>query len=183
VSLPALLVPDLLCVTLCVIATVTDLRDYRIPNWLTFGGMGLGLLVRPVVHGLELGTSGLVAGFVSSLAGGLLLLLAFGVLASIRFVGMGDAKLMGAVGTLLGWPMALWALVYVTISGGVIALAYALARGRLRAVLGNIFRFGRRLWRRDLDAPTLHRIPYALAILIGASWAAAIKYFPALRVP
>jgi prepilin peptidase CpaA len=182
-SLPALLVPDALCVALCVIATVTDLRDFRIPNWLTLGGMGPGLVIRPVMASLDGGVEGLLVAFVSSLAGGLLLLLVFGLMASIRFLGMGDAKLMGAVGTFMGWPMALWALAYVTIAGGLVGLLYAIARGRLSRVLGNIVRSGQRVWRRDLEAPELHRIPYAVAILIGASWAAAIKYFPVLRIP
>lgn len=164
---------------------MTDLRSFRIPNWLTFSGVGLGLLLNAGLGALEVGGSrGLIAGFVSALAGGGFLLLTFGLLGAIRFVGMGDVKLMAAVGTLLRWPTALWALAYVAAAGGVLGLGYTLISGRARAVFGNLLRISGRVVGRGADPEMrLHRIPYALAILAGASWAALIKYFPALRVP
>jgi len=189
-----LVVPDLLCVIVCAVAAVTDLRSRRIPNWLTFPAIGVGLLLNTLLPGVSHGPGiALKAGLLSSAAGALLLLICFGLLGAIRFVGMGDVKLMVAVGALLRWPTALWALAYVALSGGVIALIYALVRGRLGLVLRNIGTIGRRAVRqtktpvgREGEAPTdpvqLHQIPYAVAILVGAGWAAAVKYWPWLAL-
>ena len=183
---PALLVPDLVCIIVCSVATVTDLRSGLIPNWLTLPAIGLGLCLNTLLPALGHGIgAGLTIGLVSSVAGCLLLLLAFGLLGLIHFVGMGDVKLMAAVGALLRWPTALPALAYVALCGGVIALVYALARGRIAPVLRNLFSIGRRVIGKDRGQGelVLHRIPYALAILLGASWAAAARYLPALAIP
>jgi prepilin peptidase CpaA len=184
----ALLVPDLACLILCVIAAVLDLRSRRIPNWLTLPGILAGLVVNGVVFGLTQGLwGGLLTGLVSSLAGALLCLLVFGLFGFMGFVGMGDVKLMAAVGALLRWPTALWGLAYVALSGGAIALAVALGRGRMGGVLHNIGALARGAFRRRRSGPapqvTLHRIPYGVAILAGAAWAVAARYLPSLRVP
>jgi prepilin peptidase CpaA len=182
----AILAPDVLCVLVCIVAAVTDLRSRRIPNWLTLGAAALGLVVNTTLCGFAFGFGeGVRLGLVPAIAGGLLLGIIFGVLGLINFVGMGDFKLMVAVGVLLRWPTALWALAYVALAGGVIAVGYALLRGRMGKVLGNLLSIGRNLVKPKDDRPPveLHRIPYALAILVGATWAAAIKYFPVLRVP
>ncbi len=182
---PEQVVPDLLCLLVCLTATVTDLRSRQIPNWLTFPAIGVGLLVNTVIPTLIYGFGvGLQIGLLSSVVGAMLLLICFGLLGAIRFVGMGDVKLMVAVGALLRWPAALWALAYVALAGGVIALVYALARGRLGRVLRNIGAVSRRavVRGRGQDSIELHRIPYALAILIGAAWAAAVKYWPWLSL-
>ncbi|MCA9671527.1 MAG: prepilin peptidase [Myxococcales bacterium] len=171
------------CVVMCAIAAVTDVRAFRIPNWLTFSGIVAGLVLNPLLLGIARGGAGFKIGLVSAIAGALLLLVVFGILGAVRFVGMGDVKLMTAVGALLGFPWAMWALAYVAIAGGVLAVIYALVRGSLGKVLGNIGRVTRGVVKREKRDVELHRIPYALAILVGASWAAAIKYFPALRIP
>lgn len=173
---------DALCLAACAIATVTDLRDYRIPNWLTFSALGAGLALNPLAQLVAHGAGGASAGALSAVAGCLLLLLVFGLFGALRFVGMGDVKLMAAVGALVGWPLALAALIYVTLAGGLLALVYALGRGQLGAVLGNILRVGRRALRRSNEELPLHRIPYALAILLGSAWAVATRYWPGLRL-
>ncbi len=178
-----MLVPDVVCLLVCGVAAVTDVRSYRIPNWLTLSGVIAGFVLNTTLVGLQHGLKAALAlGFVGSLAGCLLLLLSFGLLGVINFVGFGDVKLMAAVGALLRWPVALWALAYVTLAGGVLALAYALARGQLGRVLCNMFRISKRLVGKREDVE-LHRIPYAAAILVGATWAALLKYFPILRLP
>lgn len=182
---PELVIPDFICVVVCAIAVITDLRSRRIPNWLCLTGIVVGLLINTLLFWLFHGPGpALSAGLVSSLAGGLLLMITFGLLGLINFVGMGDVKLMVAVGVLLRWPTALWALAYVALSGGVIALLYALFRGRLFAVLRNIVAIGKHAVqpRKKSAKVELHRIPYALAIFIGATWAAAVKYLPALAL-
>jgi prepilin peptidase CpaA len=182
----ALVVPDAVCAVVCLVAVVTDLRSRTIPNWLCLAGVAAGLALNPLLMSLELGLGpGLKLGLMSSVVGCLLLFFVFLLFGLINFVGMGDVKLMAAVGALLRWPTALWALAYVTLSGGVLALLYALATGRMLPVLRNLLTMGGNVFRKQQGRKQvqLHRIPYALAILVGACWAAAIKYFPVLRVP
>ena len=50
----------------------------------------------------------------------------------------------------------------------------ALSRGAVESV---------ELFKRARPPVELHRIPYGLAILVGAAWAAAANYFPVLRLP
>lgn len=182
---PELIIPDLVCLVVCLVGTVTDLRSRRIPNWLTFSAFGCGLALNTLLpalsHGFE---QGLRLGLLPSLGGGLLLLLCFGCFGLIRFVGFGDVKLMAAVGALLRWPTAVWALVYVGVAGGIIAIAYAVIHGQLGRVLGNLVRLGGRVVQPRKARPEiqLHRIPYGLAILVGATWAAAVKYLPWLAL-
>lgn len=179
----AQLAPDLVCILCCLVAAVTDLRTRTIPNWLTLGGILLGLLLNTVLPGVLAGAW--LSGLFSALGGAMLLLIVFGLLGLINFVGMGDVKLMAAVGACVRWPLAIWALAYVAFAGGVIAILYALLRGRLGQVFRNLGRLGRRIVKRGEDEPEveLHRIPYALAILCGTLWAVAARYLPALRVP
>ena len=181
-----ILAPDVACVLLCAVAAVIDLRSRRIPNWLTLPGIALGVALNTALCSIAFGLAeGARLGLLPSLAGCLLLGLVFLALGVINFVGMGDVKLMAAVGALLRWPNALWALAYVTIAGGVIAVGYAVARGRMLAVLRNLFSITRNVVKPKDDRPQveLHRIPYGLAILLGAAWAAAANYLPALRLP
>ncbi len=176
-------IPDICCIVICGIATVIDVRTGRIPNWLTGSGVALGLLLNLAVF-WSLGgfDHGVNQGLLPALAGGAALLLAFGIMGLAGFVGMGDVKLMAAVGALLRWPGALWALAYVTLCGGAVALVYALARGQLGKVLGNLGALARR-GRQQKEPLQLHHIPYGLAILLGATWAAGRTYFMWLRIP
>lgn len=181
------IIPDATCVALCLAATVCDLRSRQIPNRLTVPGILAGLVLNATIWAIALGVpGGLRAGLLSSLSGGVLLFVAFALMGLFGLVGMGDVKLMAAVGTLLGWPTALFALAYVALAGGVVAMGYALATRALGQVFRNIAVVARRVVPaapRAEQRVELHRVPYALAILLGATWAAAIKYVPALRIP
>ena len=184
------LLPDLLCLALCITGAVTDVRWGRLPNWLTGSGVAAGLVLNPVCTLLMLDPSqspllGLVSGFMAAAVGCLLLLITFGLMAALKFLRWGDVKMMAAVGALLRWPAAVWALAYVGIAGGVVALFYALYKGRLGHVFRNIYTIGSSKVRRDDRAREvqLHGFPYGVAILIGAAWAAAANWFPVLRIP
>ncbi len=79
---------------LLVTAIYTDLRWSRIPNWLTFSAMGIGIVVHVWIGGLQ-GASTSLAGLVVGLG---LFLLPF----VCRAIGAGDVKLMAAIGSMLG---------------------------------------------------------------------------------
>ena len=96
-----------------VTAAVTDLRSYRIPNWLTVSAMACGLISHTVIDGQH--------GFVTSLEGlavGLALFLIFYITGGM---GAGDVKLMAAVGSFLGPIGVLYAGVMTLLLGGTYA--------------------------------------------------------------
>src|SRR4051794_29272710 len=103
---------------LLVIASVSDCRTHKIPNWLTVIGAAFGLVYNTAVP------SSPYAGFLWSLEGlalGLLIMLPFYVL---RAMGAGDVKLMAMVGAFLGVPDTFYAVLFTFIAGGVTALGF-----------------------------------------------------------
>lgn len=149
-------IADTAALVACAIAVATDLRARRIPNWLTVAAIGLGLGL-----GLAAGTGTLVA----ALAGAALGLVVFGLPAAFGLVGMGDVKLVIALGALLRWPLALPLVLYSALAGGAVALAYAIGHGIART------------WHTQP-----HRMPYGLALALGCVWAVASRYVDALRL-
>jgi prepilin peptidase CpaA len=149
------------------VATFTDLRSRRIPNWLVLPFLVAGIGVSGWLHGWH--------GIGQSLAGLGLGALLFGVLAWMGGMGMGDVKLCAAIGAWIGPHQLLLALVLTGIVGGVMALGWAVAGG----FLGELFKgtgdliFG---WRKrgmranpelTLSNPRARKMPYAPAIAIG----------------
>jgi prepilin peptidase CpaA len=149
------------------VATFTDLRSRRIPNWLVLPFMAAGIVVSGLLHGWHgIGQS------LSGLAlGGLLL----GILCFLGGMGMGDMKLCAAVGAWIGPSQLIVALVVTAMAGGIMALCWAAAGG----FLGDLFRntgdlvvgFKDRGLRPHpelvLDNPATRKMPYAPAIAIG----------------
>lgn len=123
---------DVLLIALLVAAAVIDWRTYRIPNWLTVGGMLAGLLYNTISAPSWPG--GLLAAL-AGLGAGLIVLLP---LYALRVMGAGDVKLMAAVGAFLGWPEILFAMVFSLIAGGAAALAFAVHRRALRRMASNV---------------------------------------------
>jgi len=149
------------------VATFTDLRSRRIPNWLVLPFMVAGVAVSGWLHGWH--------GIGQSLSGLGLGALLFGILCLMGGMGMGDVKLCAAIGAWIGPSQLATALVITGIAGGVMALCWAAAGG----FLGDLFRntgdlvFG--LKERGLrphaelvlDNPLARKMPYAPAIAIG----------------
>ncbi|MBB5608635.1 MULTISPECIES: prepilin peptidase [unclassified Janthinobacterium] len=137
--------PMLLCLSMLAALLGTalwhDLRTRRIPNRLvllgTLAGIALHASLSPGAGLFEVPFGGL--GFLPSLAGsaiGLSLLLPMYLL---RALGAGDVKLMAMCGAFLGPQATLEAVLLTLLSGGVLALAAALAGRRLRLVLKNTY--------------------------------------------
>ena len=97
-----------------IVAAINDLRFQKIPNLLTYPAMGIALGCHVVMNGLD--------GLLFS-AGGLALGVAVLILPYLMGgMGAGDAKLMGAVGAILGARGVFIAFLFTAIIGGVYAL-------------------------------------------------------------
>ncbi len=154
---------------LCAAAgAVSDIRTRRIPNWLTGGGMLVGLALHGWLGGWRaLGTAG--AGGV--IAGSIFLLfyLAGGM-------GAGDVKLITAVCCLAGFSAVASILLGTALLGGVFAVVLALLHHRLKETFANTGRLiahhgagGLRPHPNlNLANPRTLRLPYGLAIAAGA---------------
>ena len=149
------------------VATVTDLRSRRIPNWLVLPFLLLGISVSGWLRGWH--------GILYSLAGIVVGALFFGVLCWMGGMGMGDVKLSAAIGAWIGPSQMVSALVLTGVAGGVIALCWAVAGGFLGELLHGT---GDLIWGLKtrglrphpelvLDNPLTHKMPYAPAIAIG----------------
>ena len=145
-------------------ATVVDIRQRRVPNVLTMGLASVGLVLAMA------GVSGVtVGGALGGLALGLALLLPAHVFGA---TGAGDVKLLAAFGALLGPGGVFEAFLRAAILGGVMALAVALWRGRLRETLygtAMLVTTRNRAVTAIIEHPAANnRFPYAPAIACGA---------------
>lgn len=103
------------------VATFTDLRSRRIPNWLVLPF----LLAGTAVFGWTHGWSGIGHSVAGMALGGIF----FGILCLMGGMGMGDVKLCAAIGAWIGPSQMLIAMVLTGIVGGVMALCWATAGG------------------------------------------------------
>jgi prepilin peptidase CpaA len=148
-------------------AAVVDIRTRRVPNWLTFGVAAMGVaMAASHVDGVG------VVGAIEGLLVGLLLMLPGHVFGK---TGAGDVKLVAALGTLLGPKAIAMAFLYTAIAGGVLAVAVAFRRRRLRETLEGtatlVCTGGANAV--EIEKPsTDNRFAYAPAIAVGALIAA-----------
>ncbi|WP_051237757.1 A24 family peptidase [Lacticigenium naphthae] len=116
--------------SLLALASYYDFKERRIPNKLTVPFLAFGVLY----HLLTAGLSGLVF----SLAGFGIGLGVFFIFFALGFMGAGDAKLMGAIGSMLGWILTAEAILYIAAIGGVIAIVTMAIKGRLWVLMKKI---------------------------------------------
>lgn len=113
------------------VAAVFDIRQRRIPNFIT-----IALLITGMVKSLwYAGPWGLA----ESAGTCIILALPFVLLFLFANGGAGDAKLMGAIGTWVGFDEGIRILICVVLAGIIMALLSALIKGRLKIVLVNIY--------------------------------------------
>jgi len=153
--------------TVLAIATFTDVRSCRIPNWLVLPFLVAGIGISGWMHGwhgmeqsvLGIGLGTLVLGFFCWMGG----------------MGMGDLKLCAAVGAWIGPAQLMVALVVTGIAGGIMALCWAIGGGFVGEMLsgtGDLILGMRKRGLRPhpelvLDNPLTRKMPYAPAIAIG----------------
>jgi prepilin peptidase CpaA len=164
------LIINMTLASLLAAAVAVDTLTRRIPNKLTMPAAAAALLFHTIhggAHGLWFSALGLLAGFG-------LMWLPF-VLGGL---GGGDLKLMAAVGALKGAMFALNTFLFAAIAGGIIALAVAASRGRLKMTFRNIrniligFALKTEIRRTTCQESGGDAFPYAAAIAAGAGAAA-----------
>jgi len=151
------------------VAVYVELRENRIPNWLTFSGMAVGLLLgylrsTPVFLSC---LGGLAIGF-----GFLFIFYVFGGL------GGGDVKLMGAAGALMGADLVKPALFYTAVLGAFLAIVMVVWRRDFWNRLAAGFRrlaFWRRAAVTEAVPSAPIAVPYGLAIAAGCLLALFIR--------
>jgi prepilin peptidase CpaA len=160
-------VVQLIALVIAVVACCFDVRQHRIPNWITFGAAATALMY----HIAQSGGHGLTHSLGGWLVGVAMFILPF----ILGGLGAGDVKLVAALGAWLGFNDALWLGLYVGASGGVIALVVAVSSGYLRRALINI-RLLLGHWRvaglQAIPELTIHsasapKLAYGVSILAG----------------
>lgn len=158
---------------LVAICAYTDARFGKVRNIVTVPGMALGVGVNAAFDGWS-GVIFAVKGLGLALGIFLLLSLLLG-----RVMGAGDAKLLMAVGAVVGPTLLVWTIVYGALVGGIVAVGAALVRGRLRKELVGLVTSiaGRLTGAAKLDyarSDSLH-IPYAIPLGLGVFIAIAFR--------
>ncbi|MHB1674171.1 MAG: A24 family peptidase [Acidobacteriaceae bacterium] len=158
----------LLLASLCASAgAVSDVRSRRIPNLLTGASVALGLLLHLGAGGWR--QMGMAAA--AGLVGGAV----FFVFFVVGGMGAGDVKLMAAISSIAGFGHLAELFLAISLTGGLMAVALAVARGRLKATLVNV---GTLIHHHavagvlphpdmNLDNPRTLRLPYGVPIAAG----------------
>jgi len=114
-----------------VTASISDIRSFRIPNWLNYSALAIGLSYFTLVKGYE--------GFFFSLGGvaaGFALLIGPYLFGG---TGAGDVKLLGAIGSYLGGQGVFLVFLLSCVFGGAFALFLLASKGLL---IGTFRRYG-----------------------------------------
>ena len=155
--------------TFLFLAVAQDVRNLRIPNWLTFPSLLVALTVGLAAGGL--------AGLGHAALGAALALGVFVVPYLLGGLGAGDVKAAAVLGALWGAPFVLPVFWWMLIAGGLLALAWIAVRGGLPDLL--------RRWLRSAQATFFTRrftyfapgagsaagagLPFAVAMGLGAA--------------
>lgn len=143
------------------VATCLDWRSHRIPNWLTFGGLGIGLVLCYVcLPSNEIHTGLQGAGI------GLAVLIPFFLTGGM---GAGDVKLMAAIGSFIGPMAALTAACMALVVGGAIAGVMILRSGELADIYRRymVMVSTRVFVPAEAGSVARRRFPFSLSIAVG----------------
>ena len=154
-------------IAVLIAGAVTDLRQRRIPNLLTYSTILLAVVAYCVIggwDGLSHSLGGLAIGFavffLPYLLGGM---------------GAGDVKLMSAVGAVLGFKQTVVCFLFIAVCGGIMALGFMIHRRNLKntllkTFLSMLYLFANKdasLLKVNKNEVTQEGIPYGVAITGG----------------
>lgn len=165
---------------LLAIAAVTDYRSFRIPNWLTGGGIVFALvyaIFTPIPGASWFApATGLLLGFVFTIP-----------MYITRTMGAGDVKLVAMIGAFLGPLAVLYSILFSFITAGVAAIGFAAARGAIGRLFGNVRNIlsglawsaigGIRPVARMDPATSIGSLAFGISIAIGTSGYVVANHF------
>ena len=148
-----------------ILAAIIDVREGRIPNWLTFSLAGFGTIVNTMDQGW--------AGFLNSIEG-----VSLGILCLIFFyikggMGAGDVKLLGAIGSVMGPYLVVYVFGFAAVLGGIYSLAMLMAQGGFRytwdrvVLLLQTLQCTKAVFVAQTPGPQEHKLRYALVLGLG----------------
>lgn len=157
-------------VVVLTIATFTDLRSRRIPNWLVFPFLLAGIVSSPWRFDWQASAHGFGwHGLGQCFAGLGLGLLIYGIMFFIGGMGAGDVKLCAAIGAWIGPMQLIVGLLATSIVGGIMVFGWA--------IMGGFFKDLFRGPGKEHNAlgepipvrpnPLKRKMPYAPAIALG----------------
>jgi len=131
----AAVVAALFCALMVALAMI-DLDHMILPDVLTWPGVAAGILLQPLVHWASPGAAGpwraMAGGALGAAAGAGSLLAVWGGWYLLRHeegMGLGDVKMLAAIGAFLGWQGVLVSLFLGALSGAVVGLGVMAWRG------------------------------------------------------
>ena len=153
-------------VAVAIVAVITDIRSRRIPNALNFSAMALGLLYHLITGGPSM--------LLQSAGGMMLGLGVFMIPYLVGGMGAGDAKLMGALGAMVGPRAIANVCLFTALAGGIYALGVIIASRESKNVMRDgITSLGLLVVTRNLSFLSMPRkegmprLCYAVAIAAG----------------
>ncbi len=177
----------LLCVLIAAIGAWTDYRTRQIPNWLTLGGVVVGVALQALagqyrVEDMQFGGQTALGGVFHAVLGAAVCGLPLWVLFRKQIQredgtfdnvsGGGDVKILAAMGALLGLYHGLGLEFLCLAATSVLTLARLAWHGRLLRVLSNALFLAinpilPKKWQRRITAELLHKVRMGVPILLG----------------
>jgi len=145
-----------------VIAAVNDIRFHKIPNWLTYPSIIIGIFYNTI----NTGFNGLLFS-IGGLGVGIGVMILFYLMAG---TGAGDVKLMGAVGGFLGPKGAFIAFLSTSIVGGIYAVVLLVLHGYLNrywAILKTFTLTKQFIYNPPSNGEEKPKLYYGVAIALG----------------
>ena len=132
------------------ISSIYDLVSRRVPNYLT----GVAAMIGLVYPWLEISNVSVISSYLGGLFGLLLFLTPY----SLGVMGAGDVKLFGVTSLFIGIEKILSLGLYVSISGGLLAIFYLIKQETRNCIINKQI---------DIQKATEIQLPYAVAIFVG----------------
>jgi len=104
-------------------AVFFDITQKRIPNFITFPAMLVGLILNIIMNGLN--------GFLFSFYGFIIGLVIFFIPFVFGLMGAGDVKLMAAIGTIKGFKFTFSSILFAAIAGMIVTFCYLVYKKKL----------------------------------------------------
>jgi prepilin peptidase CpaA len=158
---------DIILVSGLLISSITDLMTRKVLNLIVFP-----MTAFAVLHfGLTNGWSGFWFSIAGLLTGVALLIIPY----LLGGIGAGDVKLLGMVGSFVGYKLVFASFLYMGLVGGLMALFVLVQKNGFRTILMQLYLFiiqkDKESFRQLCRTSPSYTLPYAVAIALGTFFA------------